>query len=368
MIQVASSELSEFIKRSRSIKSNGILPITDYIKIDVDGDALTLSKTNNAAFCVHEINVMTTTDEEKSFLIDEQTLVAMLSGGHDLFVELSHKKGKTKIVRGEMKDDSQVPEASLFPAIQAYDRDAAQEIPADMLESIGLARGYVKTGMEHNSMFVHVRKTKNHSYVCGSDGQVLYYKSFPGVKVGDLMLLPEAAAQLMVFENVAFAKCGNYDIFDCGKTIYGFIQTVMQPIDFEQFLTLFTTENIYTVNRKAILEACSYVAKVHPGNLAAEVKMRPSGREAVMLEYNNAEIDKNFQRKIAVKAPGEIVGFNFNPKLMIADLQELQYDEINFSQSDAKWMYLSSDEDKAWRGLLMGLYTPPGDDEPKNKK
>lgn len=235
-------ELRKFFSNASTIKSNGLMPILDFVRVDNNK----IIKTNLNAYIIMDI-----TPTNETLLIDEKILNAIVKVTTSDTINVTAKGDKVIISDGVNKMSFLLSAEEHYPEFPDSEKEGEVVLPKPVLDAIGMAAKNVSVNNVAVSFnYVNVA----HGYVAGSDQVRLYTHSFNNLPT--LLIDTLAANIISQFGEVKYYQRGNYDFFHVGSFLFGFIKSVGTPIDFNPFLSeaqkeeyveLFTHE-IYNFN------------------------------------------------------------------------------------------------------------------------
>lgn len=345
MVKIPVSELKEFLSRSKAIPANGLLPITDYIKLVCEGDVITLTKTNLNQFITHQVEGKF--NKNFTLLIDLATFATAVSESEAEEMKISFKEQKAdnparriKIVimedgiQGVIKCQSE--DESVFPSNPSYDKDNMTVLSPDIIEALFLSaeaalplKGTVRQPFE----YVHIKNMgKKKSYICGFSVGIMYFKWFKE-NLPDMVLEQMVCTMLGNYQGdgVTMYRGEKYDFFDTGKSLYGFIQTEMKGPDFASIINAKDDEKSFTIDRKSLMAFCKLAIGINPSSLVDPCFIQNAEENnAVVLDYENNLINRSCKKEVEVKKNKRYVikKFLFNPNDMLKLLKSLSFETV----------------------------------------
>lgn len=347
MIKIKSTEIREFLKRSKTIKTSNLMPILAFVKLDITNTGALLSKTNLKSYCIHQIEAE---GENISVLLDENLLAAIATTGDEVEIQLDNKTIHLK--NGDSLVSFQKEDATLYPIFP--DQGETNErvvIGKDVLQAIGIASKFVfEAEMETNFSFVHV---KNNS-VFSTDKNVIFLKNFTD-NIPNLLISTECAAVISGFDNLMYFTAGNYDFYDTGKTTYGFIRSEYKSPDFSVILSKATKGTFFTVAKENIVKFCELATTATP-SLVPVSKLDSSLKEGqIDLTFFDDSYNVSVDMSFNVSGDLKPEPFTFNPKVMLPFIKSLPYQELNFTPLEGAHHYtIWSKEDEQFTGIMAG--------------
>lgn len=347
MTRIKTSEIKDFFSRSKTIRTSTIIPVLSYIKLEVKDGAATLSKTNLESYCVHTIETESSTDE--SILLDERLLNAISATPG--IIEIEKTETHIRLSNGSVKMAFPVMSPEHFPLFPAGEHGGeTTTLYSDVLESIGIAKSYIKDNYETNLTFVHVLK----NCVFATDALLLYYTSFES-ELPALCLRQEACNVVGGYETLTYFSHGNYDFFDTGRTIYGFIKNEYKAPNIEPLLKSASKDNFFEIKRADIVSFCELVNSTATEPVPEASFFVKDG--AANFSYTDSSNQLKVENQYSVIGDAETQVFLFNPKVVLGKIKVLPYETLCFSQKEnnSNFFTLWTNEDKNYTGLMVGM-------------
>jgi DNA polymerase III sliding clamp (beta) subunit (PCNA family) len=360
MIKIAIADLKQFLSRSSGIKQKGVLPILAYIKLECKGNSATLTRSNLNAFVVHEFKVKC--KKNITVLLDHTILAGVVdkTKSEEITIELEAKKpdtefgGKVLYSDGEFKQRHELVDHANFPTVPENASQDKTIFNQAILESLHLSKNNTDP-KQGNPFFqyVHINPNGKGSYIFGTNSTVIYYRHFDE-KLPTISLDHDAVAAISKFQEVIYTENGNFDFFDTGNTLYGFIKPDFKASDISQIMKGGDDKMKFVIDKKQVLEYCQYVNRINPG-LLAYVFFADAGKNSIMLRYSNDEYSLSADQFYDVEKKGTIRDFCFNPSQMVPLLKDLPYDKLNFNLCENHNCYITSEDDKDFIGVIREI-------------
>lgn len=327
-MKIKISELREFLKRSAKIKSKGIIPVHDYLLVEFDRETVSITKSNGNAFCKHTIEE---DNEGKGvFLVEEKrvsALVANAKGEHLTFAT----KGKQVIVTDATnKLTLQGEDPKTFPAFPEMDDAKRFELDPQTLAALFEARNFTSI-IESNLHYVYCHERGGIHYIEATNQQVLYSKKFDR-ELPFLALSPETCGIVTSFDMVQYFSAGNYDFFDTSRTLYGFIKTEYQPVNFAPVYESIDRAQTLTLTKAPVVDFCALVSSLATYKSPIIRFVDPqSGDNVLSGLYDEPEYNVDVQRVFEIQKDFDTKGFNFNVPQLTEVLKCFATDEVILS-------------------------------------
>jgi hypothetical protein len=335
------SELKEFIAKSKAIRVNNILPILSYIKYDSG----VLTKTNQETFFSSKIS----TNDKGCFLIDERIISAYLKDFPSDTINIE-QDGNFMVINKKTRFPAE--KAEMFP--KAPESDTINKVALD--ETIMKAISYfgsltMSSEITHNLCFVHIAgggmfASNNHCFVSKEID----------LKNDGIILSREACALLSSYSEVEYYSNENYNFFISGGNSIAIIKPhASTPLEqFKKVIESGNKDDYFEVDKGLLLSFCEFATAVS-GSLLPECAA--SVKKGVMsLSLNDSAYEITDKRDIDVDGDFEIESFSFNPKILSPFLRALPYGVIRFSPHEQKGVLsVWTIEDNKFNGVLIGL-------------
>lgn len=347
MYKIKTADLKEFFKRAAFIKTNNILPVLQYIKVEIVGDGAILTKHNLSSFVTFEVPLMETPLYSETFLVEEKILRAYADREPD-FIVLSYNAAESRVTIQRMEIPS--PDIVDFPSVAKKETESI-ELGKELLNSLRAASS-ILDDKKTNYSYVHVFP----DCVFSSNFWGAYYKRFPE-GLPSIALGRDCCLAIDSFPTVNYSSGGNYDIFESGATAIGFVKPDVAKPRHEHVTSRLKREGGVTLESKQGLLNFMELCKISTDSLKHVITL--SAKEGrLFLEF--ADRDFSVNNNVALPA---LINTPFAESDLNADhfapfLKDLPYESIslNFThtgQSDACIVY--STEDENFIGLTMVL-------------
>jgi len=355
---ISTKELKEFLKLSKPIKQNRVLPILDYIKLEIKGDVGIFTKTNLHSYCLHQVEVAS--KEDCTILIDEGKLSALISNTIDDVINIQQRKNGIEISDTVSKITFSKENPDMYQKFPEGDGQMTALSP-EMTEAIDVAKNYVME-MEIPNQFSFVfsvpRQHNTLIYGCESNGG-LYVKRFDEI-LPLFSLNKEAATLVGSLNGCQYYTAGNYDLFTNGTTTYGFIKNDFTPLPVEKLFNRKGSDNRATLFKDHIISFCDTAISVSGGKVIPNVVIN-SCDSGMILECKQPGMDIDLVADIAVEH-SECSGFKTNVEFGVRTLSRClralpyEYVTVRLQEEDNKAGFiLSHPDDPGYFGLIMGL-------------
>lgn len=359
MIKIKTSDLKTFLKRSRSIKQPGIMPILSYFKMDCKGEIITCTDTNMHTYLLHEMSGEF--EKNGSYLIDRKTIQSVIDTTNSESIIFT-PKGKKIFISDDFGGSTsnngfQTDDPTLYPKMPEQNKTTSSRIGPDLMAAIQVAKHYCvsdKTASNIDAFeSVHLTGTPDYTEVFGCDKFLMYLNRIEGDSVS-LMITPENCDMLNGFTEATHFSCGNYDFYECGATTYGFVKLEYKTPNYSPLISGINREKYFIIEKQRVLDYCNRVKNINPSNVYPECEIREAGKDKVLFYYNNTDHDVNCEVIFDAVKNFDIVDFKFNANQFIQLIGSLPYGVLKFVQDGNRFILLN-EEDKEYIGLIQGL-------------
>lgn len=362
MATISTKEVKKFINAAKNIKSSNLLPIYSYVKLECNGDSASFCKSNGHSFV--SCPVKAEFDKNVVFIIDERAFFGFVNKAEGDVITIedgSEGKGEDKKEMICFSDGVKKGKSSkvdnVFPLIESRTDEIETVFDSDVLTSIFLSKECVLVAVDKVmriwNTFCHIMKINKNSYVVGSNGAISYFKKFKQ-NLPCLIIESDVADVITKFDSVSHCSVGNYDLFNCNNTTYGFIKSEMAVPDLTPIFDRLKSEEYFVINRKKLLNFCETVVDMNSSSVAPEVSISNADKNDVMLEFNGIGGQALDEKVKVEKKNFELNPFVFQPKNMIVVLKDLGVEKIKLSYIQHNFL-ITSEEDKDYLGTIAEL-------------
>lgn len=335
-MKIKVSDLKEFFKRSSKIKSNGIIPIYDYLLFEFVPNRVTIAKSNGNIFCKHTIDEPGA--HNQAFFVEEKRLVALVNNakGEYITFKVSGNKTVLKDERNEVKveapHDMKVSLFQKFPDTEGAEKTI---LNPGVLSALFEARSFASV-VESNFGFVYAHKKETGFYVYASNGHLIYLRKFEE-ELPDLALLPETCSIIATYPHLEYFTSDNYDLFDTGKTLYGFIKTTYRAPEYFHIIKNIDQSQFLTVKKEEVLSFCELVKSLSVHSY--EIIKFEAADEGLFAKYEEIEYNVEAEKTIELKKNFWPEGFALNNALFTQILKCFPTEEITLSPSPGQKIF-----------------------------
>lgn len=337
MILIPTSEVKTFLKRSGKINtSRVILPVLEYIKLDCCGDTATMSKTDLNTWCIHQIEAEFKPNQ--TLLIDERILNAVIANGADEIISISHTDKHITIKSGKANASFAWIDPTTFPDPPSMAQDnGISELPTELRDSIKAATSIVDSSIPNSYSLIYVRYINGVTEIFSTNGATCYLKKFED-RFPKLSISPVNAAMICSFEQVQHYELGNYDFYDCGKTIYGFVKATFTPPNYTPMFSAIDTTDYFEIPKDDLIQFCSLTSSA--GNDPTPViKLNDNGSLGVIFSYDNQDLHISTSLDMLADKNFAISEFKFNPRVLVPIVKAIDSSMLRFTPTGRKGSY-----------------------------
>ncbi len=354
MITIPVSELLRFMPIARHIKASNRLPIYSYVKLACEKDSGTFYKSNSDSFVVCPVQLKS--KESITILLDELSFFGFISQCEEEFATITIDGNKAKMVCGSKKGSCQTVDPDHYPMIQERGDGAQVELDTEVLSALSLAKAHVlqekDKAMRAWNTFVHIAKHKEYYYIAAFNGFTAYIQKFK-TELPVMVLDAETISVISKRERVVYSQAGNYDIFDFGDAIYGFIKAEQKVVPMDKVLENFgNAENYFCVDRKKMVAFCEWVISISSSNIPPTVLVSDGKNGSIQMNYDGM-LGESAEEIVGVEDKKK--GFQklqFQPKNLLLTMRELSYDKVIISHNFPT-IVIKTPEDESYTGAII---------------
>lgn len=329
MITIPTETLRDFLKVSQKISPSLVDQMSGYFKIEADK----LIKTNLKIYCLYKLQNAV----DETVLMDTASVSAYLSYTNKSEVSIETKDGKVWI---DNKVSFPVMDASLFPAFPEHEKENHKTFDVHVLSALYAASQ--NTGQEFTNL-ESIYLKDNMVFASNSHKTVVYnFDDLPNI-----LMDKECASIISQFNEVDFYEQGNYNFFDTGKCIFGFIKPEGKTIDFMRVVGGAKKDEWIEYKKQDLINFCNLVSGTNKVLLPS---CFISG-EKVFCTGNN-ECSDTFE----VSGEYEMPETKFSHSILLAYLRSLPFTTVRFSPFAMPFFFtVWSEEDENFTGIFAGM-------------
>jgi hypothetical protein len=321
MFNFKTSDLKAALPKLTAIKTNTLLPVMAYWRVERSRTGVLITKTNLNSFI--KIEVPAESGPEEKFLVPEKMIINFLTFATEERLVLALKAGKVIIT--DLKSSINSPEEPIenFPTVTgraegegwpfdpAYARIAAAVVNNDEIPS------------PSNHVFIRPNGTG------GGDGFCLFF--MPESKGEQPISLRGEVIRALPNNILNYSSGDNYDYFYTPGVEYGFIKSEIPNFDLGSFFTAVPPGG-FTISKSVLLRfnEMAMSAAVNAAEVAAE--WIPKG-QTLRMEMKDEAYSVDFKTEAAVQ--GTPFAFAYLPSIMNKLLKAIPYDELRFVEAKA---------------------------------
>lgn len=327
-MKLSVKELKTFKQKAASIKTNGILPITNYLKFENN----TVTKNALNSFVTQKIKC------SESCLIDEKILMQFVDkcDSDEITVKIEDKRitlsdKHTKIV-------SPTENVNLFPFAHDLSQLTFDLILEEQLDAIKTANSFTFNGSSQitNPLLECIHVGKNS--ITASDMHILYvYKTEE--EMPEMVLDRMTAGALLRMNAISFAQNEKYNYFQSNDATFGFIKTDQAWGDMTRNSIIPPNSPKIIIDREPIVKFNELCMSSSP--LKIQVAKMSNDKKNIEIVMNDSSYELDLSTKIiADSEPFDT--FSYIPEKMNRLLSVFPDEKITMYRSD-KRMYILSE-------------------------
>ncbi len=319
-MKIAVTELREFFKRTSKIKTNNILPVYGSILFEFTKECVYLTKTNGFSFCKHEIE--SEENEEGIFAIEEKRLTPLVNNAVGEFIEFKLKTKKAIVAEKEqiitiavISDDEntssiQVIDHTAFPSFPEQNKSSEPVyLNNDVIKSLNEAKSFCfVANVETSYSYVYLSKKNGGNFIFSTTGQIFYLNKIED-ELPEFSLSPESCSMLLPYTNIMYYKAGNYNFFNTGKTVFGFIQSRLNPPNFQVIIDAIDRTDFIELKRQQVIDFSELVLSF---SLEVPVVIFSFEESGLVGSYSEAEYNVDTKRSLYVNKNHDADDFALN--------------------------------------------------------
>lgn len=343
--RIRKEELLSFKAQSgHIIPKKDLQPILSFLKIQVDGDFATITKSNNREFIVKSVP---NDSEDCEFLVDEDILYNFLELCESDYVNFAITPTMTtsriELSAGRARMISPTDQPHLYPTL-----DLSNENWIPISKLVAATAGICsKIIMDSETMMnAQAHFFVNSSFAAGSDFSIMYYQAIKE-ELPQLVLRREVAQCLSKMSVPQYSSNANYDLLKDDQTLFGFSKSDLGFFDMSKALTEKLSVSDFSVNKNAMIRFCQSCVSASKGIGSATLEMiEPNNLHLELVDSGNG-----LDIHLDVSVKGEKGTFKFNPELMMKLLKVIPCDDVYFWPGDKR--YYITDMDKTFVSVIM---------------
>jgi hypothetical protein len=315
------SDLKKFKSLSSHVRSNGVLPIHDYLKFGGEK----IQKVATSSFIKFDCK-----EANEDLLVDEKTLYDLLANSNAPTITITSVKGKTVISDGKKKISIQVPDLKLFSDIVHTTEDIIDVSP-EFVEAIGSAAELCQPMGTIPDRYMYVMI--GNKSVCGISISYGYYR--PILEDVKLVLEKKTALFLSKTDVCKFSETTSHYLFYTPESTLGFTKHEMGYGDFASMLRNDPGELTFTCSNSELKSYNSLAITLGDNPI---VTMKEDGT----LDTYDSEKDVSQDMHLPGLKPFE--EFSYSPSSMNSILSALYTEELDFYQKSTHLIIVERDK------------------------
>ena len=356
MVIISTSEVKDFIKKSSKINtSRSVIPVLTYIKLECEGDKARLIKTDLNTWCLQEVDADFM--ENITVLIEEKVLTAVIANGADDIISITQDNNTVRLKSGKANASFSLQDSSVYPMLPEMNQEnGITELPTELLYSIRSASSIADTSSDSFKSLVFVKYVNAKTDVFCTSGHVIYLKQFPQ-RLPSFSISPVNAAMICAFELVHHYECGNYNFFNCGKTIYGFVKSTFNPPAYHKMVTSINNERYFEAEKDDLLQFCNLTSSINNDELP-EMLIKDSGL-GITMKSSNGDGSRITDADLLVDKNFTVPEIRLNPVTFSQVVKSISGTKIRLSPLDRKHAYsVFSTEEEGLITIMTGIFDP----------
>lgn len=311
MIPLRVNELKRFFSNSNTIKSNGILPVLDFILIDNDR----IVKTNLNAYVEMKI-----TPIGKRMLVDEKLLQNIVKITSADTIEVILKDKKVFLSDGKNKPFFTLSDDSVYPEFPDSEKENEVTLKSDVLKAVGVAVKNVNSGDVITPGFNFVNLA--YGYVYGAEHNKFYFRKFDDLPT--VLIDPLCANIISQFGEVRYYQRGNFDFYEVGSFLFGFAKTEATVINFVPFLEVISKGEYMEIYTKDLTDFLDLLSSMTP-SLTTTVDFKGN-----QLSFYDVDLEVGNDLTLEVEGTYRPT-YSFLPRILSSYVKSLNKEKIRIS-------------------------------------
>lgn len=341
-MKLPTSTIKEFEKKTSRITTNGIMPILSYISLEVKSGILTLSKSNLSSYCKYSAPFE---HEDLQVLLEERIIIGFANVTKSETIDVSIEGKEVTLSDGNL---TQTFETGNFDEYPSFPDNTVIKTPItfneQQIRSIVVASKYTDVKAAQYG-YVHILP----DCIWGSNGYSIYYKTYEGLT--NIILSPESAQVIGQYSELTHYSIDNYDFFDSGSTVYGFVKPEFKTPDLTALIGKYIPLQGFKIDKEQLEIFCT--TSINLCNLLTYSTITDNGN-TLLLELNNNGNKKTNKLTIVVEKTEQFEPFKFDSSNMLSALKSIPYEYLTMTMTDNK-IILHNEEDKDYFGIIMGV-------------
>jgi DNA polymerase III sliding clamp (beta) subunit (PCNA family) len=320
----------------------------DYLLIEFEKENVSITKSNGNMFCKHVIDQ--DSESNGKILVEEKRLSALVNNAKGEFITFKVSGKKTIIkddineVKLEAINDVNVEAFQKFPDTQGTDRTI---LNPEMLSALFEAKNFASI-VESNLHYIYTHELKGSHYVFATNRYLMYQRKF-NEPLPQLALSADVCTIISTFQHVEYFTAGNYDFFDTGKTVYGFIKTEYRQPEYMNIINSLSESENFRLVKEEILSFCELVNSLAISKFP--LLIFDDADEKIVVHFDENEYNAESEKALDVQKNFSPKSFAMNCAYLTQALKCFTSDEIVFTPGENERIYgLTHPEEK---GLLV---------------
>lgn len=322
----------DFFAYIKAMRPNNLLPVYEYMLLNIQNGVGTLEKTNGIGYCKHTFEA----DGNCKVLIEDLEIKTFLSVCKEQEFEMFIDGNKVLLQSGKIKSSFTTLDADSFPDAPEFSGEP-QEVDT---KYFSIANKYTEPkGMSWLQCVV-----ANSDGIIGTDNTKVYYYNYPVNQ--EIVLGYEACNIISDMGIVKHSHTDNHDFFYNDDVMYGFNKNPFHNIQYMHVVKNISDSG-WIIDKSDILSFCEMVQS----RFDKYCTMQGYGNK-IILSFNDKDISKSSE--IEIEIDGDFTGsFHFLPQTMASCLKNIPYAKLKM---DASYhLSITSPEDENYKGLITKI-------------
>lgn len=331
MITIQISQIKEFFSRAKNIKTETLIPVLAFLKLECNAGAMTITKANQHSMVTHELDG---DFPDQVILIEERSLGIVCDRAAGETIIVTKEGDKVTLKEGKYTQSFLTEAAETFSKIPDRTAPVAAALGKDVLQAIVSASKYISNGpLKSQYSFVYLQN----SGVYATDRQIFYSKTFEQ-EFPSLILNPVMCSVLNGLNLVEVSIEPTKYIFSTGKTVYAFSKEEYNAPSFAKIIDAVVKQEGpgFKVEKSSLLTFCEKASKLAGGYIDT-VSMEEAEGDELALNFSSEAAGASNNLNIQVEKSDPLVvpaGFRAAASLYIRALSALPGDQIECSIND----------------------------------
>lgn len=346
-MKLKSEELRKFLATAGQIKPNPVATNLDSIKIECIGQEVVFTKTNNNIWCKY--SCVCHVQPPEVYLINERMLngIALTTKEYEIDITLHADGENVLIVSGEDIVKTKLQDLKLFPPIQEATGDRIK-ISKEAVERIRIASKYISDAANKTAMnFVQI----GIGGIFATNGSIIYYhNTFP---LPEVFFDQEPLNTIKGTDDMLYWTSASYDFFQLEGFTFGFIKSVIKPINYAPIIAQTGTES-FNFKREDFIDFCTLV-QYSKRQEYPRATFETYSDKVLVLRFEDADFNIKIVRNIIIESNAPVAEFTFSVDWVGHLLKTLPYQVLTFTKVGDGHYAVTTPEDLDYKGIIARL-------------